>query len=292
MTQSTGAGPTGPEIDLVRGTATHDPVAAHTGVVTESSHAALRADIRLLGDLFGETLVAEHGQDVLDLVAFVRQLARHSGGEEQTLDDDAALAGLLAGLDTGQATVLARAFATFFALTNVAEQLHRSRELDAYRRDHGGPLRATVSRLRAQPAAAEAAVELFNHLELRPVFTAHPTEASRQTVLHHLGKIAAVLADRLAAGSTARGDASAENALRASIDLLWQTDELRVGKPTPNDEARAIAYYLDQLTRAVLPDLLDDLRENSPRSAWTFRPRRCRSGSAAGSAAIGTATRK
>ena len=232
-----------------------DPVAAHSGVVTEESHAALRADIRLLGNLLGETLIASHGQELLDLVTRVRKLSRGEGAADPEAAD-AELTALLHGLDGTTSTALARAFSTFFALTNVAEQLHRSRELDADRRATGGPLRATIDRVAADAAAVGDLPAMLERLELRPVFTAHPTEASRQTVLRHLGRIAATLGDRL--DGTLDEDV-ARRELRADVDLLWQTDELRPGKPTPNDEARAIAYYLEQLSRDVLPALLDDL---------------------------------
>ena len=88
--------------------------------------------------------------------------------------------------------------------------------------------------------------------ELRPVFTAHPTEASRQSVLATLRHIAELLV-------SPADPAIVEPRLAELIDVLWLTDELRAGKPTPVDEARAVTYYLDQLARTVLPELLDDL---------------------------------
>ena len=237
--------------DAAAATGARDPVAAHSGVVTEESHAALRADIRLLGNLLGETLVASHGQDVLDLVTRVRKLSRVGVGDaERELTD------LLHWLDGATSAVLARAFSTFFALANIAEQLHRSRELERARRDGGGPLRAAVERVANDEEALADLPSMLDRLQLRPVFTAHPTEASRQTTLRHLGRVAITLGRRL---DGTLGEDAAQRELRAAIDLLWQTDELRPGKPTPNDEARAIAYYLEQLSRDVLPALLDDL---------------------------------
>ena len=147
--------------------------------------------------------------------------------------------------------LLARAFSTFFQLANVAEQLHRATELNARRERDGGPLRQLVERLDLAEDRPLIQATLAR-TELRPVFTAHPTEASRQSVLATLRRIADLLV------SKADSDV-VEPRLAELIDLLWLTDELRAGKPTPVDEARAVTYYLDQLARSVLPDLLEDL---------------------------------
>ncbi len=226
--------------------AARDPLETHAGVVAESGHFAMRADIRRLGEMLGDTLVRQAGAPVLDLVERVRRLSRRSGD-----DADLELATLLSGVDVPTAVLLARAFSTFFQLANVAEQLHRSRELAERRARDGGPLRRLVERLNTDADRALIQATL-GRTKLRPVFTAHPTEASRQSVLATLRRIADLL--------VSDGDpAVVERRLAELIDVLWLTDELRTGKPTPVDEARAVTYYLDQLARSVLPDLLDDL---------------------------------
>jgi phosphoenolpyruvate carboxylase len=237
---------------------THDPLETHAGVVSEAGHTALRADIRRLGGLLGDTLVRQAGSDVLELVERVRQLSRRSAQESGSHDTGtgagshtAELAGLLSALDVPTAVLLARAFSTFFQLANVAEQMHRAEELVARRARDGGPLRQLVERV--DEGADRALLQAcLSRTELRPVFTAHPTEASRQSVLANLRRIA----DLLSGGADPD---VVERRLAELIDLLWLTDELRTGKPTPVDEARAVTYYLDQLARSVLPDLLDDL---------------------------------
>ncbi len=249
-----------------------DPIETHAGVVSEAGHTALRADIRKLGDLLGDTLVRLEGAEVLELVARVRELSRGSAEEAGQANREASrqrssgaaavysasgaphtgeLAELLSDVDVPTAVVLARSFSTFFQLANVAEQLHRSQELSARRLRDGGPLRQLVERLDT-PDERSMLSAVLARTELRPVFTAHPTEASRQSVLATLRRIADLL--------TSSGDEEVVGRRLAElIDLVWLTDELRTGKPTPVDEARAVTYYLDQLARAVLPDLLDDL---------------------------------
>ncbi|MCW2745638.1 MAG: argE [Mycobacterium sp.] len=246
-----------------------DPAEAQLGVSTEVGHSALRADIRLVGDVFGETLAAAEGPELLQLVQRVRRLSRST--------DDAELAELeklLDALTPAEAAALARAFSMFFHLTNVVEQLHRSRELAARRASRGGTLDAAVRRLEAG-ADREVLRQVVAGLELRPVFTAHPTEASRQSVLRLLRQLAEVLGARLDGvtpdGVTPDGrDPLVE--LRLLTDLLWRTDELRPGKPTPMDEARGVAYYLTQLARDVLPDLEESLAEQLGRLGVALPP--------------------
>ncbi len=243
-----------------------DPVETHAGVVSEAGHTALRADIRRLGGLLGDTLVRLEAPELLELVEQVRRLARSAeqapevtlssrrqsaGPSEGSTHPEAELEQLLSSCDIPTAMQLARAFSTFFQLANVAEQLHRSQELDARRRRDGGPLRQLVERLDATTDRALIQATLAR-TELRPVFTAHPTEASRQSVLATLRHIAELLV-------SPADPAIVEPRLAELIDVLWLTDELRAGKPTPVDEARAVTYYLDQLARTVLPELLDDL---------------------------------
>ena len=216
--------------------------------------AALRADIRRLGILLGQTLARQEGQGLLDLVEEIRGLVR--------TDAEEAFA-RLAQVDVGTATDLARAFSTYFHLANVTEQVHRARELRRERAAEGGWLDRTADLIRSSglpPAEIAAAVE---RLAIRPVFTAHPTEAARRSILAKLRAIADEL-DGLAARTALSGpdphDAARVDARIAElIDMLWQTDELRVTRPDPRDEARNAVFYLTDLAAQGAPPVLDDL---------------------------------
>src|SRR5688572_2747081 len=106
----------------------------------------LREEVRFLGDRLGDTLRASGGAGLFDLVEEVRRFAKgaRSGGAE----DAARLRELLSRLDTERAHPLARAFAHFLALANVAERRHRARS-HASRRGQEGPLVEALARLRA-----------------------------------------------------------------------------------------------------------------------------------------------
>ncbi|WP_274559426.1 phosphoenolpyruvate carboxylase [Streptomyces spiramyceticus] len=209
-----------------------------------NTSAELRADIRRLGDLLGETLVRQEGPELLELVERVRALTRTDGE---------AAAELLGDTDLETAARLVRAFSTYFHLANVTEQVHRGRELRVKRAEEGGLLARTADRLKdADPEHLRSTVK---NLNVRPVFTAHPTEAARRSVLNKLRRIAELLETPVIASDRRRHDLR----LAESIDLIWQTDELRVVRPEPADEARNAIYYLDELHAGAVGDVLEDL---------------------------------
>ena len=186
-------------------------------------NAALRSDVRKLGELLGQSLARQDGEALLNLVELVRKSVREGNGED-----------LLKSISTSDSVKLVRAFNVYFNLANVAEQVHRSRVLSEERRAGGSWLSRAVHNI----ADARKSGQQFTDAELRswlenfqvrPVFTAHPTEAARRSVLSKLSTISELL-------DQPESD-HRERRLAEAVDLLWQTDELRLGRPEPLDEA-------------------------------------------------------
>ncbi|CAN2223054.1 Ppc Phosphoenolpyruvate carboxylase [Candidatus Nanopelagicaceae bacterium] len=216
--------------------------------------AGLRSDVRRLGDLLGQTLVRQEGPELLALVEQVRKAVREGSGAE-----------ILANLSIEDSVQLVRAFSTYFHLANVAEQVHRARVLAEARATGGSWLARAVDRieeaLKAQTPGHELTKEEIEQwvstMSVRPVFTAHPTEAARRSVLNKLGSIADLLDDPR--------NPSQQERLAETIDLLWQTDELRLGRPEPLDEALNALYYLDDLFTQTVPEVLNDFAKEMKR---------------------------
>ncbi|HLU45681.1 MAG TPA: phosphoenolpyruvate carboxylase [Natronosporangium sp.] len=228
-----------------------DQSASTTRHADTAPAAALRADIRRLGTLLGQTLARQEGQDLLDLVEEVRALVR--------TDPDRAAA-RLAGLDVITGTKLARAFSTYFHLANITEQVHRARELRRRRVADGGWLEQAAARIAARQIPVTELAAAVPRLALRPVFTAHPTEAARRSILTKQRALADEL-DAEAAEAALYGvaDSPRDDRLAELLDLLWQTDELRATRPEPTDEARNAVYYLRDLATTTAGQVLDRL---------------------------------
>ncbi len=213
----------------------------------------LRADIRRLTTLLGETLARTEGQELLDLVELVRGHAKEGGLADLPAEVDTRLR----EMDLATTIRLVRAFTSYFHLANVTEQVHRGRELVRQRRDHGSWLQRAVDRIGEAGVPADVLAAEVARLAVRPVLTAHPTEAARRSILDKLRRIAALLDED--------DTPTRQRRLAESVDLVWQTDELRLDRPDPLDEARNGIYYLEGLGGTAVGDVIEELRDQLAR---------------------------
>ncbi|MDA2997697.1 MAG: phosphoenolpyruvate carboxylase [Actinomycetota bacterium] len=209
---------------------------------SSTENTSLRNDVRKLADLLGQTLARQEGNELLLLVEAVRLSVREGKQDE-----------VLGRLTDAQTVSLVRAFSNYFNLANVAEQVDRTKVLAEQRKTIGSWISRTIDRiLQVQEATKDFdKKELqgwLDNFSVRPVFTAHPTEAARRSVLSKMTTIAQLLEQP---DSLTKSERLAE-----TIDLLWQTDELRLGRPEPLDEAVNSIYYLDELLQDTVPEVL------------------------------------
>ena len=217
---------------------------------------ALRSDIRRLGAQLGDALVRQHGHGLLERVEQVRGLAR---GLRLSDRDSTALAELLADVGLTDAGLLARAFTVYFHLANTVEQVHRIDDLTEKQAAGSNRFGEMVGRLCQMGFAEDEIVATVNSAELRPVFTAHPTEASRRSILDKLAEISSLIEQRAHAGADDTARRRVDRRVNELIDAIWQTDELRRQRPDPVDEARSILYFLTEIAVQGVPELLDDI---------------------------------
>ncbi|MEM9131453.1 MAG: phosphoenolpyruvate carboxylase [Actinomycetota bacterium] len=219
--------------------------------------AALRTDIRRLGSQLGDALVRQHGDELLEQVERVRTMARALRRSDASPATQ--LAEELSDLDVLEAIRLVRAFTIYFHLANTAEQVHRVDDLREIAPASSNRFVDTVAKLQAAGIADSEIVAAARSVQLQPVFTAHPTEASRRSILDKLAELAQLIERRNEAGTDPARRRRIDRRVDELIDAIWLTDELRRERPNPVDEARSILYYLIEMVTDGVPQLLDDV---------------------------------
>ncbi len=228
----------------------------------DSEDADLRADIRRMGDMLGETLRSLWGEELYELVEYVRSSTR-TLRESPNPELREELINRLDETELWHVIRTVRAFTSYFHLANVAEQHHRIEFKGAAgaRREW---LEEAFDRIRAAKIPTEEICDVINRLEVRPVYTAHPTEAARRSILSKLRRVGELLDDRSSPRLIESEARRIDRRLSEVVEEILQTDELRHTRPAPTDEARNIMFYMeDMFTFAIaeVEEALDDQLE-------------------------------
>ena len=231
----------------------------------------LRRDVRSLGALLGRVLVEQAGKELFDAVEELRRLMiRHrerSHGGNSADELMARVEATISKMDLTRAYQVTKAFAIYFELANLAETNHRkrrrrARQLEQHSATLPGSFRGTLLRMKKAGISAEAALAALRQVMVTPVFTAHPTEVARQTILLKRRRIAEQL-ERLDRLPLTEAEAlRCEQAIHAEITSLWQTDEVRQTKPTVDDEIRMGLRYFRLSLFEALPRIYAEVAES------------------------------
>jgi len=231
----------------------------------------LRRDVRSLGILLGRVLVEQAGEPLFKVVEQLRRLLIQSRGSSADSQLDSAgmreARGIVEQLAIQDAYRVTKAFAIYFELTNLAETNHRKRRRRAGKfypeqPPLAGSFRGTLARMRDAGMTADQALQALRQVKVVPVFTAHPTEVARRTVLLKRRHIARQL-ELLDSLPLPPAEALAlENAIATEITALWQTDEVRVQKPQVTDEIRMGLDHYPMSIFESLPRLYSEMRES------------------------------
>ncbi len=248
----------------------------------------LRRDVRSLGILLGRVLVEQCGESLLGVVEALRRIfiqhreqprPESAGPDSRDLDFKDPLLNqarkIISGLTVDEAHRVTKAFAIYFELTNLAETTHRKRRRRAAKLHPEQPalegsFRGTLKRMRAAGIGVDQAMAVLRKIRVMPVFTAHPTEVARRTVLLKRRRIAKQLErlDRLPL--TAADARQFESLIFAEVTALWQTDEVRLEKPLVADEIRMGLDHYPMSLFAAVPRVYDELAD-SFRQVYEFQ---------------------
>ena len=226
----------------------------------ELKSAPLRRDVRSLGMLLGTVLREQAEPGTYEAVESLRQaaIARREG-------DPAALH--LDAQDPQRAYQLARAFSFYFELINLAETNHRKRRRLSHQLEESsstkvqrGSFQGTLRALRQSGVELPGLLTLLAHICVTPVFTAHPTEVARRSVMFKRRRISDLL-ERLDQIPLPAAELDAlEESLLAEITALWQTDDVRGARPTVKDEVRMALDYYESALFDTLPVLYTEVQ--------------------------------
>jgi phosphoenolpyruvate carboxylase len=222
---------------------------------------ALREDVHALGDLIGETLRDQGGEDYFRMVESDRLAAIHRREENGT--SAAELESLTQGRSPSLATDLTRAFSLWFMTVNTAEKAHRVRRRREYLNDskalQPGGIADCIQRLRRDGLNLQQALDLIRSMSIEPVFTAHPTESTRRTILRKQQQIAHDLLERHDVATTRTELESLWTRVRLEITSIWQTEDHPREHLTVADEREHVLFYLIDILYSVMPLFYEEL---------------------------------
>lgn len=224
----------------------------------ELKEAPLRRDVRNLGRILGEVIKEQAGQKVFDSVERLRNLSIEQREKGSIAEDPS-----LRTMDLRHAFLVVRAFAIYFELVNLAETNHRKRRRRAAKVNHSEPQAGTIAgtfrRFKAAGISLDQAMNALRCIRAVPVFTAHPTEIARRTVLMKRERLSRLLEKLDAAPLTDETVEKVAEEIAAEITALWQSDEVRRRTPTVRDEIKmGMDYYRSSLIRSV-PQVYEEI---------------------------------
>ncbi|MDP4085513.1 MAG: phosphoenolpyruvate carboxylase [Bacillota bacterium] len=247
-----------------------------TGVQNNDSNLPLRRDVKLLGQMLGEILVSHGGNELLEKVEKIRLICK-SLRNEFDMETYNALKEEVSNLSSPLRSQIIRAFSMYFHLINAAEQNHRIRRRRQYQLQEDGSVQpdsieSAINSLKENEVSWDIIQKVLNTLSLELVITAHPTEATKRSILEIQKRIANILKNMDNPLLTNKEKTQLQESLFNEVTILWQTDELRYHRPTVLDEVRNGLYYFDHTLFDVLPEIHreveDCLINNFPDNHW------------------------
>ncbi|WP_443612667.1 phosphoenolpyruvate carboxylase [Acinetobacter pseudolwoffii] len=223
--------------------------------------APLREDVRLLGNLLGETLKLHAGQDLFNQIEQIRALSK--GARDGQVEAEKQLEQLFLSLEDAEILPLTRAFTHFLNFANIAEQYHvvrrrRQSEFDDTA-ESPNPLVPLFEKFKQQEISADTLYQQICELKIELVLTAHPTEVSRRTLIQKYDGINNALSKFDQQKLTPRERQAVLADLKQLISSAWQTDEIRQHRPTPIDEAKWGFTTIEQTLWNAVPKFIREL---------------------------------
>lgn len=236
-----------------------------TPAITPLDTSTLKQNVRLLGDALGAVIKRSAGDDVFQNIERIRQASKDAKDAELT----EALFEQMRDLDSEQLHLIARGFAQFLNLANIADQQFTTSAAMSERVGAQSIVSRTIHELKATVPTNDIERALADlHIDL--VLTAHPTEITRRTLIHKHGEIHQCLADLENSHSN---DSRTRDRLADLIAQIWHTEEFLEQRPTPLDEARWSFAVIENSLWDAVPAFLRDIDQVATTNGLTLRER-------------------
>jgi len=230
-------------------------------ITFEDKDQSLRRDVHVLGAMVGDLIREQGGEELFEFVenARLRSIRRREDNEKPGEE----LSNLVENLDPDLALQVIRSFSTYFQMVNTAEKVHRIRRRREYLREVGhyqpGGLEDTLVKLKASGMDIDGLQELLNSLLIEPVFTAHPTEPTRRTMLRKEQNIVRHLIELLNPTMTAHETHVSHENIRLLMTTGWQTDENPSEQMTVADELEHVLFFITDVLYRAIPPFYEDI---------------------------------
>ncbi len=236
--------------------------------VHKDSATSLRKDVRFLTTLLGDLIRTQEGEKLFQKIEHIRALAKNIQNDP-TPENIEEQRKMIRSLDPEDAYKVARAFTMYFQLVNIAEEMQRVRRIREYDRDlttlQDMSLRKLFSDLHKQGVEADELIKFMHQMRIELVLTAHPTEAKRRTMMDHLLRVANDLNQLDNANLTLYERESATNSIRETLEIMWQTSEIRQRKVEVFDEVDQTLFFFQRTILNLLPRVQTRLRREFER---------------------------
>lgn len=224
----------------------------------ENTFSDLKKDVRFLTTLLGDVIREQEGEALFLKVEKIRKIAKEIR-ENSKSELIAEVQKIIHSLETEEAYKIARAFTIYFQLVNIAEERQRVRRIRQYEKDtslfQDMSLRKLFHDLHEKGVSGDRILKLMSQSEINLVLTAHPTETKRRTVLDHLLTIGSNLAQHDQSDITVSESEALTRNIKGTLEILWQTTEIRQRKVEVIDEVDQTLFYFQRTILDLIPTL-------------------------------------
>ena len=223
--------------------------------------AGLRDDVGVLGKLVGEVVEEQASEAVLTQVESARRAAirRRQGDPE----GEGELSDALSRIEDTSSFI--RAYSVFFQIVNLAERVHRIRRRRDYHQSSDAPqpggIEEAIKRLASAGIGLDDFQTLLNRLSIEPIFTAHPTESTRRSIMRKHLRVARMMVERLDPSLSPQETRRLLERIRGEVTTLWQTEEHPDTSRTVGDESEHVLFYLTEILYRIVPPFYEALED-------------------------------